>query len=274
MKEKPTYKELEQDLKVLKEEAIDQMQLEEALKESSERIKFFAYSISHDLKSPAVSLYGLTKRLQRDYADILDGKGQRYCDQILKTSGQIVELVEQINVFISTKEAPLNIEKLSLNEILLLVREEFSAQLSLRGIKWSESDCFPEIEADRMCMIRAFRNLVDNAIKYGSETLSEIDIRYRSSDVSHILSVRDNGIGLRGEDSHVDIFSPFIRKKTSRGIQGSGLGLNILKEIADKHGGEVWLEPGSERGITFYISIPKNIHCEKERPKKILSRSL
>ena len=260
MKEKPTYKELEQDLKELKEEAIDQMQIEEALKESSERIKFFAYSISHDLKSPAIGLYGLTKRLQRDYADILDEKGQRYCDQILKSSGQIVELVEQINIFISTKEAPLNIEKLSLNEILLLVREEFSTQLSLRGIKWSEPDCFPEIEADRLCLIRAFRNLVDNAIKYGSETLSEIDIRYRSSDVSHILSVRDNGIGLRGEDSCVDIFSPFIRKKTSRGVQGSGLGLNILKEIADKHGGEVWLEPGLERGITFYLSIPKYIH--------------
>jgi signal transduction histidine kinase len=72
---------------------------------------------------------------------------------------------------------------------------------------------------------------------------------------------------LRGEDSRVNIFSPFIRKKTSRGIQGSGLGLNILKEIADKHGGEVWLEPGLESGITFYLSIPKNIHCGKEGQK-------
>ena len=170
------------------------------------------------------------------------------------------ELVEQINIFISTKEAPLNIEKLSLNEILLLVREEFSTQLSLREIKWSEPDCFPEIEADRLCLIRAFRNLVDNAIKYGSETLSEIDIRYKESSGSHILSVKDNGIGLEDQDSNQDIFAPFIRKKTSRGVQGSGLGLNILKEIADKHGGEVWLEPGPERGVIFYISIPKRPH--------------
>ena len=267
MKEKPTYKELERGLKELKEEAIDQMQIEEALKESSERIKFFAYSISHDLKSPAIGLYGLTKRLQRDYADILDEKGQRYCDQILKTSVQIVELVEQINVFISTREAPLTVERLSIKEILQVVREEFSSQLDIREIKWSEPDYFPIIEADRLCIIRALRNLLDNALKYGGGELSEIIIKYNESDLNHILSVRDNGIGLEEQDSHQDIFSPFVRKRTSKGIQGSGLGLNILKEIADKHGGEVWLEPGLEKGITFYLSIPKNIHLEKEGTK-------
>jgi signal transduction histidine kinase len=101
---------------------------------------------------------------------------------------------------------------------------------------------------------------VDNALKYGSETLSEIDILYKEFDGSHIFSVKDDGIGLEEYDSNQDIFSPFIRKKTSKGIQGSGLGLNILKEIAEKHGGEVWLEPGPERGVTFYISIPKNRH--------------
>ncbi|MBN2419350.1 MAG: HAMP domain-containing histidine kinase [Deltaproteobacteria bacterium] len=260
MKEKPTYKELELCLKELKEEAIDQMQIEEALKESSERIKFFAYSISHDLKSPAVSLYGLTKRLHKDFAEIIGEKGKRYCDHILKTAEQIVALLEQINIFISTREMPLNIDKLALKEILLLVRKEFSSQLGIRRIKWSESDYFPEIKADRLCIIRAFRNLVDNALKYGSETLSEIDIRYNESNDSHILSVKDNGIGLEDHDSSKDIFAPFIRKKTSRGIQGSGLGLNILKEIAEKHGGEVWLEPGSERGVIFYISIPKSPH--------------
>jgi len=57
----------------------------------------------------------------------------------------------------------------------------------------------------------------------------------------------------------IKIFRPFHQKKTSKGIEGSGLGLTIVKEIAEKHAGEVWLEPGQERGITFYISIPKNL---------------
>jgi PAS domain S-box-containing protein len=236
----------------------DRKQMEKALKESSEKIKFFAYSISHDLKSPAIGLYGLTKRLHKDYADLLDEKGQRYCEQILKITEQIAALVEQINVFISTKEAPLTIERLSLKEVLQVIREEFSSQLSIQEIRWSEPDYIPEIKADRLCIIRALRNLVDNALKYGGEALSKIDIKYKGSGGSHILTIKDNGIGLKEQDSHQDIFAPFIRRKTSKGIQGSGLGLNIVREIAEKHGGDVWLELGRERGITFYISIPKD----------------
>lgn len=237
----------------------ERKQMQEALKESSKKIKLFAYSVSHDLKSPAVGLYGLTKRLHKDYADILDEKGQRYCEQILKAAEQIAALVEQINVFISTKEAPLTIERLELKEVLQVIREEFSSQLSIREIRWSEPDYIPEIKADRLCIIRALRNLVDNALKYGGEALSEIDIKYKGSGESHILSIKDNGIGLKEKDSHQDIFAPFIRRKTSKQIEGSGLGLTIVREIAEKHGGDVWLELGQERGITFYISIPKNL---------------
>ncbi len=235
----------------------DRKQMEEALRESSEKIRLFAYSVSHDLKSPAIGLYGLTKRLHRDYAGILEDKGQKYCEQILKTAEQIAGLVEQINVFISTKEAPLSIERLELKELLQVIREEFSTQLSIREITWLEPDYIPEIKADRLSIIRAFRNLVDNALKYGGEALSEISIRYKESGGSHIVSIKDNGIGLKEQDHHQDIFAPFIRRKTSKGIEGSGLGLAIVREIAEKHGGEVWLEPGPERGITFHISIPK-----------------
>jgi len=73
----------------------DRKQMEKALKESSEKIKFFAYSISHDLKSPAIGLYGLTKRLHKDYADILDEKGQRYCEEILKTLNRLLHLLSR-----------------------------------------------------------------------------------------------------------------------------------------------------------------------------------
>jgi PAS domain S-box-containing protein len=234
----------------------ERKQVEEALQKSSEKIRLFAYSVSHDLKSPAIGLYGLTKRLYKDYADILDEKGQKYCEQILKTAEQIAALVEQINIFISTKEAPLNVERLELKEVLQVIREEFSTQLNIRQIRWLEPDGIPEIKADRLSIIRALRNLVDNALKYGGEALSEISIRYKESGESHILSIKDNGIGIREQGNHQDVFGPFIRRKTSKGIEGSGLGLTIVREIAEKHGGEVWLEPGQERGITFYISIP------------------
>jgi PAS domain S-box-containing protein len=233
--------------------------IEKALRQSSEKINLFAYSVSHHLKSPAVGLYGLTKRLHRDCADMLDEKGQKYCEQILKAAEQIAALVEKINVFISTKKVPLAIERLELKEVLQMIREEVSPQHNIREIRWLEPDDIPEIRADRLSIIRALRNLVDNALKYGGEALSEISIRYKESGESHILSIKDNGIGLKEQNPHQDIFAPFIRRKTSKGIEGSGLRLSIVRELAENHGGEVWLGPGQERGITFYVSIPKNL---------------
>jgi light-regulated signal transduction histidine kinase (bacteriophytochrome) len=104
---------------------------EEAIKKSTEKIKLFAYSVSHDLKSPAIGIYGLTKILHEHYRDVLDERGKNYCDQILKGSEHIAALVEKINVYISTKEAPLNIESVNLKEIFQMVKEEYATHLEI-----------------------------------------------------------------------------------------------------------------------------------------------
>ena len=231
---------------------------EDELKESSEKIKLFAYSVSHDLKSPVMGIYRLTRLLHKNYGDILGDKGKTHCEQILKASEQIGALVEEINVYISTKEAPLSIETIKIEEILEVVKVEVMTRLADRQIDWSQPENLPEIKVDKLSIIRVIRNLVDNAIKYGGDHLREIKIGYRESDKTHILSVTDDGIGLKAEDSE-EIFEMFKRKKTSKGIQGTGLGLAIVKEIVERHGGKVWIEPGAEKGTTFSISISKHL---------------
>jgi len=234
----------------------DRKQFEEVLKKNSEKIKLFAYSVAHDLKSPAIATLGLTKLLHKHYSNILDEKGKNFCDQILKSSEQIAALVETINLYISTRETPINIEGIRLKEILRMTRQEFSAQLSSRQIKWSEPEHLHEINADRLSILRVLRNFVDNALKYGGAELSEIEIRYEESDKFHILSVRDDGVGLKQEESK-GIFKMFKRKDNSIGIEGTGLGLAIVKEIAEQHKGDVWIKHGRRKGITFSISISK-----------------
>jgi PAS domain S-box-containing protein len=244
------------------EDVTERVRMEEALQKSSEKIKLFAYSVSHDLKGPSVGIYGLTKLLHKHYGDILDEKGKNYCDDILEASEEIAALVDKINVYISTKEAPPTIERVKLKDILLMVRDEFSPRLNIRQIKWLEPAYLPEIKADRLSILRVLRNLFDNALKYGGDDLSEISIGYEESDEFHILSVRDNGIGIRKKDFK-KIFGAFQRTQTSRGIQGTGLGLAIVHEIAEQHSGEVWVEPGPEKGISFYLSISKDLQLSR-----------
>jgi PAS domain S-box-containing protein len=257
---------------IVSKDITDRKYAEQELRESSEKIKLFSYSISHDLKNLTIAIYGFTKRLHKYYANILNSKGKKYCEQILKIAEQISELVEQINVFIKTKETSLTVERLEIKEVLQVIKEEFSDQFSIRKISWLEPDYIPEVKADRLSIIRVLRNLIDNALKYGGELLSEIKIGYEESDEFHILSIKDNGIGLKDQDYHIglkdqdyhqDIFNPFIREKTSKGIEGTGLGLTIVREIAKKHGGDVWLESRQGNGMTFCISISKNLQLSR-----------
>jgi signal transduction histidine kinase len=236
----------------------DRKRLEDALLESAEKIKLFAYSVSHDIKGPAASIYGLTHRLLNSYGEMLDEKGEKYCDQILKASQQIALLAERINQYISSKEACLHIERIQPKEISHLVKEEFSNQLVLRHITWQEPEAIPEIRADRLSFYRILRNLVENALKYGGENLSEIRIGYEESPELHILSVADNGIGIKANQVE-DLFGPFKRKGDSLSVQGLGLGLAIVKELAEQHSGLAWMENGFTKGVKLCFSISKHL---------------
>jgi PAS domain S-box-containing protein len=250
-----TYRDKPANLVIIRD-ITERKRAEEALKKSSEQIKLLAYSVSHDLKNPAIGICGLTKLLHKHYRDILDEKGKNYCDNILKASEQIAELVGNINIYISTKEMPLSIETVQPRELLQMVRDEFSAQLDVHQIRWLQPENMPEIKADRLSMLRVLRNLVENALKHGGDDLTEIGIEYEGSDEFHILSVSNDGVPIMLEDPG-SLFRPFQRHEASQGVEGTGLGLAIVKDLAEQHGGMVQVESGSEKGVTFRIFISR-----------------
>jgi signal transduction histidine kinase len=105
-----------------------------------------------------------------------------------------------------------------------------------------------------LSILRVFRNFVDNALKYGGEGLSEISIGYQGNDDFHIFSVSDNGAGIRGGD-YEGLFAAFRRDDTSKAVEGAGLGLAIVSEIAERHKGRVWAEYLGVKG-SLNISLP------------------
>jgi signal transduction histidine kinase len=233
----------------------DMAREEEALIDSFEELKLFAYSVAHDVKSPSIGIIGFAKRLDLHYKDILDEKGRFYCNQILKAAEQLVSLIDKINLFIATKELPLTLEKVEIKEILGMIKHEFSERLNLQKVNWSEPETLPTFKADKLSIIRLFRNLVDNALKYGGVKLSKISIGYEELEDLHVFSVKDDGVGIGSEK----VDGLFQRGETSKGVPGTGLGLAIVKKIAERHKGKVWVEAGKEGGTIFHVALSKNL---------------
>ena len=231
---------------------------ENEVKKRAEEIKNFAYSVSHDLKSPAFGLYGLVRLLNQKYSNVLDEKGRSYCEHIMKATEYIGDLVDNINIFIKCKELPLKIERIDLTETLEIIREQFSASLALKNIELHTPESLVKIKADRLSLQRVFTNLIDNALHHGGEGLSRIIIEYGESDLFHNFCISDNGMGIKEEDQE-KVFEPFTKLEPSKDIKGSGMGLAIVKEIVERHGGKIAVESVSGKGTNFFITLPKNI---------------
>jgi signal transduction histidine kinase len=234
----------------------ERKKLEKEIQDYADKIKRFAYSVSHDLKNPLIAINGLTKLLHKQYRERFDHKGQIFCDQIMKESQHSLDLIEEINTYIKTKESPLKFESLNVKEILAQIREEFDTFFTNQGIKWSEPETIPEIKADRISLVRVFRNLVDNALKYGGPKLSQITISYQEAENFHIFSVSDDGVGIASGNLE-KIFGVFQRGESSFSQEGTGLGLAIVEEIATRHNGKAWAEAKPGKGVIFYISLAK-----------------
>ena len=232
----------------------ERKQAEKVLQESAEKVKRFAYSISHDLKSPAIALDGITRLLSRRHGKQLDEKGKKCCQQVVKASSRITELVEKLNEFIAAKEIPLQPESIALEELCRAIEEEFAERLADRGINWRVPPGMPTITGDRLALHRILRNLVDNAVKYGGETLHTIEVGYQETATHHVLSVHDDGGGMSPADS-----APLRHRPRPSRASGTGLGLTIVKELVDQHGGEVWHMGGPGNGFVVCFSIAKSL---------------
>ena len=232
------------------------LEAEEALVDAEKSTRLFAYSISHDLKNPAMAVYGIAKRLKNRVETLGDGKAKEYSELILSASEQILSMADQVNAFIATKVAPVSPERMLMDELLEVLRKEFEGRLRARGIRLRYPSSLPQVWADRMALLRIMRNLMENALKYGGDGMKEITLDCREGDDYCFLSVHDDGVPIPGELCKM-IFEPFKRAGNVKGVPGLGLGLGIVKELAQRHGGSVWVESDERIGKTFFVSIRK-----------------
>jgi signal transduction histidine kinase len=248
-------------MKILERELIMNKVLEkskEDLQKNKEKIKseldFLTYSISHDLRSPILSVKGLLM-LVRD-AQNLNEENKQYL-QLAENS--VERLDETIFDLMDYAENTGYNSARELFNLRVLVQEIFDDLrfLSKKSIDFQiEIDGSDEVFSDKKRLKTIIKNLASNAVKYSRNdgVLAKVIFQFKNYSNRFEFSISDNGIGIAKEE-HAKIFKMFYRCLNDK--SGSGLGLFIVKEVLTKIGGEIFLESELGNGTVFKVVIPK-----------------
>ncbi len=211
-------------------------------------------ALSHDLKNPLNVVSGCAELLR----DVVPPDQRNYVDLIERAAQDATDVVRNV-----LDAAILDDNGFSMTHGLVDVRDmlartaglyEFAAQLKSIEVRQSVQATLPPVHGDAQLLSRAVGNLVSNAIKYTRERGTiEIDAREEAGHV--VIAVRDSGPGIPHEDQK-QLFQKFSRTGDRRRVEGTGLGLYIVRRVAEVHGGKTDVESAVGAGSTFRIELP------------------
>jgi PAS domain S-box-containing protein len=224
-------------------------------------LEAFAAAVSHDLRTPLNSIMGFSELLGAKYRDRLDIKGQLFLDQVRSSAIEMRRMVEDYLHFLKSNhgQTPDCVEV----EICPLAHAIFSELTALPGRKPARFVCqaLPPAWADEVMLRRLLVNLIDNALKFSHQRgLPVVEVGALpggDADSAVTYFVRDNGAGF-DLASAAKLFEPFQRFHSAADFPGTGVGLAIVKRIAESHGGRVWAESQVGAGATFFFSLPRS----------------
>lgn len=231
-----------------------QKQAEEALKAANEDLQAFAYSVSHDLRTPLRAIDGFAKMLGDDLPQNLEPKLWHYLDRIRNGVQNLNYLLNDLLIFSRvTRQEPRRYEVDTNNVIHNLVHEIRETEPG-RNIEFRITK-LPTVNADLHLIEILFRNLISNAAKFTRpRELAIIEIGSITEPEKSVLFVKDNGIGFDMKN-HDRIFGVFQRLHSTDAFEGSGIGLATVKRIIEKYGGKIWAESKEGEGATFFFYI-------------------
>jgi PAS domain S-box-containing protein len=224
---------------------------------SHEEMEAFTYSVSHDLRAPLRGIVGFTSILETEYISYLDDEAKRLMEKITKNSLKMGYLIDELLHFSKIGKQEIIKSKISM---MLLVKETIEV-IDKKEVKWSIHS-LPEVKADVNSIRQVWVNLLSNAVKYsGNKDQAEIEVGHyvgqHNEDREDVFFVRDNGVGF-DERYKEKLFKVFQRLHSPRDFEGTGVGLAIVEKIVTKHDGRVWAEGETNKGATFYFTIPKS----------------
>lgn len=231
---------------------------------SFERQKRFSASAAHELKTPLATILVNLEVLELDGKTSPD-RMEKVLTIVKANTERMIRLVEDLMRLTSDKDHEME-EEVELSEVFTITLDELSLLIRKKDLTVSIENT-PDISltGSRVMLYRVMSNLLENAAKYNREHGS-ISIVTGRDDNGVTVKIEDTGIGIP-EEALPHIFEPFYRvdQSRSRAVGGAGLGLPLVKDIVEKHGGEVTVKSAAGEGTTFILRFPASYRGVERR---------
>ena len=222
----------------------------------------FTYTVSHDLKSPLITIKGFLGMLEKD---AIEGNTERMKADMVRISGAAEKMHRLLDELLELSRIGRLVNPPEKIPMVDLAHESLSMLAGRMGdgIEVEIAPDLPMIYGDRLRMREVLENLITNACSFmGSQTKPRIELGARQKGGETIFYVRDNGIGIDPK-YHEKVFDLF--DKLDQNTEGTGVGLTIVKQIVEVHGGRIWVESeGIGKGTTFCFTIPDKSELKVE----------
>jgi signal transduction histidine kinase len=250
------YERAQQEIEERKRVQAERENLISELETKNAELERFTYTVSHDLKTPLITMRGFLGFVEQDAEsgnlERLRGDIQRIVDATDRMQRLLSELLElsRIGRILNPPE------RVAFGEMVQEALTVVQGRLDAGRVKVVIQADLPPVCGDRQRLVEVLQNLLDNAAKFmgdQAEPLVEIGTCGNDEDGKPIFFMRDNGIGI-GPEYHERIFGLF--DKLDAKSEGTGVGLTLVRRIVEVHGGRIWVESKLDKTTTFSLILP------------------
>ena len=239
----------------LLQDITDRRLAEQAVQAKNAELERFTSSVSHDLKSPLVTIRTFMGHLVEDLAG---GSTDHVAQDLAFISSAAEKMNMQLDELLNFSKVGRGVNP-SIEATLQEMAQEaiglVAGRIDKRGVRVQVMQKPAVLYGDRVRLVEVFQNLIDNAVKFmGEQSDPLIEIGAETNDGKTVCFVRDNGMGI--DMQHKDMLFGMFAKLNPE-IEGTGMGLALVKRIVELHGGRIWVESeGIGKGVCFWFSLP------------------
>lgn len=227
------------------------------LEDANQELQAFNRMVAHDLRSPLGALESLADLLDTDYGPLMPAEARTLLHEMNLCSGRMRETIEDLMNLVQASRGEINLEETNLSALVASVRAELELEDPTRTVDWRIHPG-AHVLADPRLLRLALENLLRNAWKFSSKSPHpRIELGLEpSEDGWSCYFIRDNGAGFDMKYAN-RLYSVFQRLHSQEEFPGTGIGLNIVKRVFDRHRGRIWANAAPGAGATFYFKLPR-----------------